>query len=188
MNLPGVRDSSRLHRHQNRAILDQVDMPTILELIRGGEVWRYDPGQVVLEQGEKTNLLFFLIEGAVEIIRDGVQVATASQPGAVFGEISALLGGKHTATVRTLAPCDFHVVQNPREFLEASPIVCLHVCELVARRLDALTKYLVDVKQQFQGHEHLGMVDEVLETLMHRQPVDRVRPGESQVRQTESSD
>ena len=163
-------------------------MPSILELIRGGEVRRYDPGQVVMEQGEKTNLLFFLISGAVEVVRDGVQVATASQPGAVFGEISALLGGKHTATVRALGPCEFHVVQNPREFLEASPIICLHVCELVARRLDALTKYLVDVKQQFQGHEHIGMVDEVLVTLMHRQPVHRVGPGESKVRQTESSD
>jgi CRP/FNR family transcriptional regulator, cyclic AMP receptor protein len=163
-------------------------MSSILELIRSGEVRRYDPGQVVIEQGEKTNLLFFLISGAVEVVRDGVQVATASQPGAVFGEISALLGGKHTAAVRALGPCEFHVVENPREFLEASPIICLHVCELVARRLDALTKYLVDVKQQFQGHEHIGMVDEVLVTLMHRQPVHRVGPTESKVRQTESSD
>jgi CRP/FNR family cyclic AMP-dependent transcriptional regulator len=81
-----------------------------------------------------------------------------------------------------------HVVQNPREFLEASPIICLHVCELVARRLDALNKYLVDVKQQFQGHEHLGMVDDVLETLMHRHPVNRVKPSELKVRQTEPSD
>jgi CRP/FNR family transcriptional regulator, cyclic AMP receptor protein len=163
-------------------------MPSILELIRDGEVRRFGPGEVVMEQGEKTNLLFFLVEGAVEIIKDGVQVATASQPGAVFGEISALLGGQHTATVRALRSCEFHVVQNPREFLEASPIICLHVCELVARRLDALTKYLVDVKQQFQGNEHIGMVDEVLETLLHRQPLNRARPPESKVRQTEPSD
>jgi hypothetical protein len=44
------------------------------------------------------------------------------------------------------------------------------------------------VKQQFEGHEHLGMVDNVLETLMHRHPVSRPKPGESQIRQTESSD
>ena len=112
-------------------------------------------------------------------------MATSSQPGAVFGELSALLGGNHTATVRALTPCSFHVVPNPREFLKASPIVCLHVCELVARRLDALNKYLVDVRQQFEGHEHLGMVDGVLETLMHRHPVGRIKPSESQIRQTE---
>jgi CRP/FNR family cyclic AMP-dependent transcriptional regulator len=49
-------------------------------------------------------------------------------------------------------------------------VVTLHICELLARRLDALNKYLVDVKQQFEGHDHLGMVDQVLETLMHRHP------------------
>ena len=51
-----------------------------------------------------------------------------------------------------------------------------------------LNKYLVDVRQQFQGHEHLGMVDGVLETLMHRHPVNRVKPSELKVRQTEPSD
>jgi CRP/FNR family transcriptional regulator, cyclic AMP receptor protein len=163
-------------------------MSSILELIQGGEVRHFDTGQVVIDQGDRTNLLFFLVEGAVEVVKDGVTVARSSQSGAVFGELSALLGGNHTATVRALKPCAFRVVPNPREFLEASPLVCLHVCELVARRLDALNKYLVDVKQQFEGHEHLGMVDNVLETLMHRHPVSRPKPGESQIRQTESSD
>jgi CRP/FNR family transcriptional regulator, cyclic AMP receptor protein len=163
-------------------------MSSILELIEDGEVRHFETGQVVIDQGDRTNLLFFLIEGAVEVVKDGVTVATSSQPGAVFGELSALLGVNHTATVRALRPCAFQVVRNPREFLKASPIVCLHVCELVARRLDALNKYLVDVKQQFEGHEHLGMVDNVLETLMHRHPVGRVKPSESQIRQTESPD
>jgi CRP/FNR family transcriptional regulator, cyclic AMP receptor protein len=163
-------------------------MSSILELIEGGEVRHFDTGQVVIDQGGRTNLLFFLIEGAVEVVKDGVTVATSSQSGAVFGELSALLGGNHTATVRALEPSAFRVVRNPREFLQTSPIVCLHVCELVARRLDALNKYLVNVKQQFEGHEHLGMVDSVLETLMHRHPVSRVKPNESQIRQTDSPD
>ena len=160
-------------------------MASILELIHDSEVRRFEAGQVVVEQGERTNLLFFLIEGAVEVVKDGVPVATASQPGAVFGELSALLGGNHTATVRALKLSSFHVVKNPRAFLQASPLVCLHVCELVARRLDAVNKYLVDVKQQFEGHEHLGMVDNVLETLMHRHPVSRTKPDVSKIRQTE---
>jgi CRP/FNR family cyclic AMP-dependent transcriptional regulator len=163
-------------------------MSSILELLQGGELRHFDQGQVVIDQGDKTNLLFFLIEGAVEVVKDGVPVATSSQAGAVFGELSALLGGNHTATVRALKPCAFRVVPNPRQFLETSPIVCLHVCEMVARRLDAVNKYLVDVKQQFEGHEHIGMVDNVLETLMHRYPVQRVKPSESKVRQTEPSE
>jgi hypothetical protein len=48
------------------------------------------------------------------------------------------------------------------------------VARLLARRLDSLNKYLVDVKAQYEGHDHLGMVDEVLEALMHRHPRPRV--------------
>jgi hypothetical protein len=59
---------------------------------------------------------------------------------------------------------------------------------LLARRLDALNKYLVDVKQQFEGHDHIGMVDEVLDTLLHRQPRNRVRPSESTLRRGELAD
>ena len=36
-------------------------------------------------------------------------------------------------------------------------------------RLFNLNQYLVDLKSQFEGHDHLGMVDEVLETLMNQQ-------------------
>jgi CRP/FNR family transcriptional regulator, cyclic AMP receptor protein len=163
-------------------------MPTILEQLKDVEVQHFDPGEVVIEQGKKSGLLFFLVEGAVEVVKDGTQVATAAQPGAVFGELSALLGGDHTATVRALERCTFKAVENPRDFLAISPGICLHVCELVARRLVAVNQYLVDVKQQFQGHDHLGMVDGVLETLMHRHPSGRVRPSESTISQGQGAD
>ena len=52
----------------------------------------------------------------------------------------------------------------------------------IFRRLDALNRYLVDIKGQFDGHDHLGMVDSVLETLMRRQMPTRVRPSESTIR------
>ena len=149
---------------------------------------RFDTGQVVIQQGEQSGFLYFLIEGGVEVLKDNVPVATTSEPGVVFGEMAALLGGNHTATVRAAKPCAFYLVENPREFLKAAPLVCLHVCELLARRLDALNKYLVDVKHQFEGHDHLGMVDEVLEALLHRQPRDRIRPKESTIRHGELSD
>jgi CRP/FNR family cyclic AMP-dependent transcriptional regulator len=163
-------------------------MASILELIQNPEVRRFEPGQVVIKQGGRTNNLYFLVEGTVEVMKDDVVVATAALPGAAFGEMAALLGGNHTATVRAVTPCSFYVVGNPREFLQASPPVCLHVCELLARRLDALNRYLVDVKHQFEGHDHLGMVDDVLEALLHRQPKDRVRPRESTVRHGELAD
>jgi hypothetical protein len=44
------------------------------------------------------------------------------------------------------------------------------VLRITAARLDGKTHYLVDVKRQFAEHEnHLGMVDEILDTLLHHQ-------------------
>jgi CRP/FNR family cyclic AMP-dependent transcriptional regulator len=145
-------------------------MADFLDWIAGCKTQDFAPGQIVMEQDSPAGPLLVLLEGEVEILRDDVRVAKTAQGGAVFGEMSVLLGCAHTATVRALKPSRFAVIENPRQFLTASPDASFHVASLLARRLDALNKYLVDVKRQYEGHDHLGMVDEVLGTLMHRQP------------------
>jgi CRP/FNR family transcriptional regulator, cyclic AMP receptor protein len=126
-------------------------------------------GETIIAEDSTTGMLFFLINGEVEVSKDEVPLAATSEPGSVFGEMSVLLGTSHRASVRTVAPSSFYVVEDGRQFLRNHPLVSMHVSELLARRLDALNKYLVDVRQQFEGHDHLSMIDEVLEVLMHRQ-------------------
>jgi len=154
-------------------------MPSVLEVLRGYPVRSYAVGEAVLTQGERTGLLYVLVSGSVVVMKDDVEVARVSDPGAIFGDLSALLDVPHTASVCALKESAFHVVAEPRTFLNQHPAVCLQLCELLARRLDSLNKYLVDVKQQFAGDGHLGMVDDVLDTLMHRQPRKRVPPKPS---------
>jgi len=67
--------------------------------------------------------------------------------------------------------------RSEQEFLGQSAAASLEVARLLARRLDSLSKYLIDVKRQYEGHDHLGMVDEVIEALMHLPP--RKRPSSS---------
>ena len=154
----------------------------MLELLRDRPTRHFAAGEVVLRQGETTGRLYFLVSGTVEVVKDDVRLATASQPGAVFGEMAAILGGPHTATVRALESCDFHLVEDSREFLGSSSAACLHVCELLARRIDALNRYLVDVKHQYEDHDHIGMVDGILDALMHRPVRDHVRPDDTTAR------
>lgn len=142
----------------------------------------------MLEQGDCTGLFYILIHGTVEVVKDGVKVARVNEPGAIFGDLAALLGVPHTAAVRALKECLFHVVKNPSEYLERNPVASIHLCRLLARRLDAVNKYLVDVKQQFEGHDHLAMVDGMLDTLMHRQPRERVVPRASTLHEPEITD
>ena len=145
-------------------------MQEILRHCAGLSQRSFERGEIVLEDGTKTGLLFILAEGSVEVLKGEVQITTVAEPGAFLGEISALLGLPHTATVKTLEPSRFFVVEKPTEFLRSQPEIALSLSRLLAQRLNYVTGYLVDLKTQFEGsQDHLGMVDEILESLVHHQ-------------------
>jgi len=145
-------------------------MSAVLKLIAGHKIQNFDAGGTVIEQGTTGGPMFVIIQGEIEVLRDKVRVAKISEPGALFGEMHILLGGPHSVTIRTLKPSSFAIIENPREFLALSAEASLFVAEMLAARLNTLNKYLVDVKQQYEGHDHLGMVDDVLNSLVHHQP------------------
>jgi CRP/FNR family cyclic AMP-dependent transcriptional regulator len=157
----------------------------VLDALRDQPVRQCAAGETVIEQGSTTGSLFVLSEGAVQVVKDEIIVAKSSESGAIFGDLAVLLGVPHTAAVRTLRPSTFHVVADGRAFLQEHPALCYSLCETLARRLDSVNNYLVDVKKQFVGHDHLAMVDEMLDTLMHRQPKKRVMPSASTLRDPE---
>jgi len=127
-------------------------------------------GEVVLEEGHRSGVLYVLAEGRVEVTKGKTRVTTIGHAGAVFGDMSVLLDQPHSATVRCLAPSRFFVAEDPKVFLATHPEACLAMARGMAQRLDTLTRYLVDLKAQFQDQkDHLGMVDEVLESLLHHQ-------------------
>lgn len=157
-------------------------MASILDQINEYPLCRFEAGETVVEQGTTSGKLFFLVEGAVEVIKDGVRICVAREPGAVLGEMSVFLEAPHAATGRALEATVFHVVENARQAMEKNPAMCFHVCGIMAGRLVSLVEYLVDVKQQYEGSECLGMVEGALHSLMRRQPRTRVRPSESTIR------
>jgi CRP/FNR family transcriptional regulator, cyclic AMP receptor protein len=131
---------------------------------------RADPGAVLLAEGTTTGKLYVLIEGEVQVLRNEVEIATVADPGAVFGEMAILLGAPHTATVKALTPCRLHVVEDAERFLTGAPEMMRHIGKLLALRLQLATGYLADIKTQFAEHgDHLCLVDEVLESLLHQQ-------------------
>ena len=89
--------------------------------------------EVVLTAGSKTGELLFLRSGAVEIVKDGIQIGSVSEPGSVFGELAVLLDQAHTADVRTLEQSEFYVA-NAQATLTVNPTVALYVAIDVAFR------------------------------------------------------
>jgi len=134
-------------------------------------------GEVLVAEGAPPSALWILQSGTLVVERDGVPFARIDTPGAVFGEMSVVLDRPVTATVRASSDVQVRVVEDPQSFLISRPEATLTVLRTTAARLDGLTQYLVDVKRQFSGHEgHLGMLDEILDTLVHHQGPP-ARPG-----------
>ena len=95
----------------------------------------YQAGETVLTAGSTTGRLLILKEGAVEVVKEGVQIAKVAEPGAVFGELSVLLDKPHTADVRALETSQFHVA-DAAALLAQDPTALLYVAAILAQRLD----------------------------------------------------
>jgi CRP/FNR family cyclic AMP-dependent transcriptional regulator len=148
-------------------------MSSILDHCGGALRQELAPGAMLLSEGKTSGRLYILAEGSVEVLRGDTQVAVVEEPGSVFGEMSVLLKRPHTATVRAVTPVTVFVFADAERFLKSDPEVAFFIGRLLAERLNAATTYLVDLKRQFEGHgDHLGMIGEVLETLIHQQHED----------------
>ncbi len=145
-------------------------MNAVLERCRDLPLRTFAPGETILAEGTRSGVLYVLVSGTIEVLKGDVQVNTHSEPGAFFGEVSALLDVPHTATVRALDTATFHVAADPLAFLGSNPEFALELSRLLARRLHFMTTYLADVKRQFEDRgDHLAIVDTVLGSLVHHQ-------------------
>jgi CRP-like cAMP-binding protein len=145
-------------------------VPDLLALSADQPMATVNAGDVLIHEGTHPGCLFILASGAVTIERDGVTFARIDAPGSIFGEMSAVLRKPATATVRATTEVSVRVVDDPDMFFTKRPTAALQVLRTTAMRLDGLTQYLVDVKAQFAEQEgHLGMVDQILDTLVHHQ-------------------
>lgn len=146
-------------------------MTDLLEYCDGLPVRSLSAGDVLIEEGTRHDGMLVLVSGSVNVERDGVSFAQVDTPGAVFGEMSVVLDKVATATVRARSDVEVYAIAEPLSFLRDKPGAALAVLRVTAARLDGMTQYLVDVKQQYADRDdHLGMVDGILDVLVHHHP------------------
>jgi CRP/FNR family cyclic AMP-dependent transcriptional regulator len=122
----------------------------------------YQAGETVLAAGSRTGRLLILKKGVVAIIKQSIEIAKVSDAGAVFGELSTLLDQPHTADVRALEASQFHVADAGTL---QDPIVLLYVAALLARRLDAANKALVELKGQIEAGQPRSEIGKTIEKI-----------------------
>ena len=121
-------------------------MNTILSAVFPRLEKNFPAGFEILRQGERRGLLYVLAEGSVEIVKNDQQICIVREKGAVFGELSILLHSYQNASVRTLEPCVFHVIEDAERFLEGNPKVAFQLAQMLGRRLALLDSHFADLK------------------------------------------
>jgi CRP/FNR family transcriptional regulator, cyclic AMP receptor protein len=122
----------------------------------------YLTGDTVLTAASTTGRLLILKNGAVAVIREGVEIGKVTEPGAVFGELSVLLGRPHTADVIAVKPSQFYVANAA---IMKDPVALLYVAAILARRLDGANQALIELTQQIQDDEPRIVIGKTVEKI-----------------------
>jgi CRP-like cAMP-binding protein len=114
---------------------------------------RASAGDLVMNEGEKIDGLFLLMEGTVEILKQrpdgGVELINTVDGPTVLGEMSLLTDQPHSATVRAKTDCDFYLLTRPQftRLLERDSTalykLILTIAEVISRRLYRLDEKLL---------------------------------------------
>jgi CRP/FNR family transcriptional regulator, cyclic AMP receptor protein len=122
----------------------------------------FRPNETVLSAGSKTGRLLILKEGAVVIVEDGIEIAKVTEPGAVFGEVSALLDTPHTADVRALESSQFYVADAN---LLQDKAALRHVAAILARRLVDANEAFIELKRYLEVGKPRDVVNKAVEKI-----------------------
>ena len=120
----------------------------------------FQAGETVFLAGSRTGRLMILKKGAVAIVKEGVEIAKVSEPGAVFGELSILLDQPHTADVRTLESSEFHVANET--LLTKDHLACIYIATVLARRVNNANQALIELKRQLDAGEPHSVIAETI--------------------------
>lgn len=119
----------------------------ILEELGVQEV-ELDTGTILIKEGEMNRNVYILTQGRVSIRTKSHEIAKVDEPGTILGEISVLLSTLPVATVTTLEPSRFYVVNNFLKFLEDNPKAAVSVAQVLACRLINMNNHFVQIKDE----------------------------------------
>jgi CRP/FNR family transcriptional regulator, cyclic AMP receptor protein len=133
-------------------------------------------GDRVVSQGGPSGGVWILLSGALQVFKGDVAVNTITKAGAIVGEVSVLLGSEHGATVVATEPTTLRYAEDGHAFLFGHPEITKLIAVGLAERLNFVSTYLADIKDQYGDATGLSMVSEVLSHLAEKQVV-TARPG-----------
>ncbi len=112
----------------------------------------YNPGDVIIRQGDKADFVFNLSEGTAEVVVDGVTVG-AIEEGEIFGAMAVLANADRTATVMAKTRCS--VVKVPKEqfadLIKSNPTTIHSLLIDMANSIVNLNEQLVGLRGNYMN-------------------------------------
>ena len=148
-----LRQDGLLKVKQGLTTLDQVLEKTVLQkeslppyLLNPDEM-EFGNGDIIVKEGNSDSNFFKLIQGCLEVVKGNDKIAEISEPDTYFGEMSALLGGRRTATIRSVGKSIVKVFPGDKlmETLEGYPEISKQVIRSLVARLEESNKRYVEV-------------------------------------------
>ena len=99
---------------------------------------RFKSGDVVFRQGDAPGAMYVVMEGSLDVIADGLRIATVDKAGSFVGEISFLLGKPRLADLVAQTDTKLLVISDMQAFMKDDPDRALAVARELARRLEAM--------------------------------------------------
>jgi CRP/FNR family transcriptional regulator, cyclic AMP receptor protein len=121
-------------------LFEGLSRKELVQLARVSEDVEVPPGKVLCKEGQLGREFFVIVDGEVEVTRDGKHVATRTG-GEFFGEIALLEDIPRTATVTAKTPLRFFVLTRKdfRHLVNENRNVERKVLRALARRVVELS-------------------------------------------------
>lgn len=104
----------------------------------------YEPGEVIIEQGERAQFVFNMTAGLADVLVNDTPVGIIS-PGEIFGAMAALTHADRSATVRARSRCSVVKVPNSQftDLIKSNPATIHALLTDMANSIVSLNEQLV---------------------------------------------
>ncbi|MDP6624890.1 MAG: type IV-A pilus assembly ATPase PilB [Nitrospinota bacterium] len=111
----------------------------------------FESGDLIINEGNTDTNFYQLMQGSLDILKNGVKVSEVSQPGEYFGEMSALLGVPRNATIISKGKSIVKVFPGDKikETLINYPDISTKIINTLLQRLNSAVKKIAVI-----GEEH----------------------------------
>jgi len=118
-----------------KTVLNKESLPTYLV---NPDLEKYDDSDVLVREGNTDNDFFELVQGALIVVKGGKKIAEITQPGAYFGEMSAISGEARTASIISKGRSTIRRFPGNKlyEVIETNPNVSKHLFKTIVSRLE----------------------------------------------------